>query len=77
MDGADFGVRLCREESEEVVGRLAFLDLADGGPVGPDAGETGEGTGLVEREPDVAAFDLVELAKRRFVSINLLSAKSE
>jgi hypothetical protein len=43
---------------------LAFLDLPDGGPVSPDAGEAGEGARLVEREPDVAAFDLVELAKR-------------
>ena len=50
MDGADFGVRFRREECVEVVGRLAFLDLPDGGPVGPDAGEAGEGTGLIERD---------------------------
>src|ERR1700704_48127 len=64
VDGADLGVRLRRKKSEEVVVSLAFLDLPNGGPVGPDAGEAGEGAGLIEREPDVAAFDLVELAKR-------------
>ncbi len=63
VDGADLGVRLRREERVEVVGRLAFLDLPDGRPVGPDAGEAGEGTGLIEREPDVAALGLVELAE--------------
>jgi hypothetical protein len=59
MDGADLGVRLRREEREDVVGGLAFLDLPDGRPVGPDAGEAGEGAGLIECEPDVAAFGLV------------------
>jgi hypothetical protein len=40
--------------------RLAFLDLPDRRPVGPDAGEAGERAGRVEREPDVAAlFDRV------------------
>jgi ribosomal protein S27AE len=63
VDGADLGVRLRREERVEVVGRLAFLDLPDGGPVSPDAGKAGEGAGLIEREPDVAAFDLVEFAE--------------
>jgi hypothetical protein len=43
MDGADLRVRLRREEREDVVGGLAFLNLADGRPVGPDAGEAGEG----------------------------------
>jgi hypothetical protein len=38
------------------------LTFRDGRPVGPDAG-AGERTGLVEREPDVAAFGLVELAE--------------
>ena len=41
MDGTDLRVRLCREEREEVVGSLAFLDLPDGRPGGPDAGEAG------------------------------------
>ena len=63
VDSADLGVRLRREERVEVVGGLAFLDLPDGGPVGPDAGEASEGAGLIEREPYVAAFDLVEFAK--------------
>jgi hypothetical protein len=57
VDGADLCVRLRREERIEVVVGLAFLDPSDGRPV---AGEAGEGTGLVEREPDVAAFDLNE-----------------
>ena len=61
--GADLGVRLGRQEGEEVVGRLALLDLPHRGPVGPDAGEERERAGLVEREPDVAAFGLVELAE--------------
>jgi hypothetical protein len=55
MDGADLGVRIRGEERVEVVGGLAFLDLPDRCPVGPDAGEAGEGSELVEREPDVAA----------------------
>src|SRR4051812_37322298 len=63
MDGANFGVRLRREERVEVVGSLTFLDLPDRCPVGPDAGETGERAGLVEREPDVAALGLVEFAE--------------
>src|ERR1700692_612300 len=40
---------------------VAFLDLPDGRPVGPDTGEAGEGTSLVERKPYVAALGLVEL----------------
>src|SRR6185436_7286548 len=63
VDGTYLGVRLRCEERIEVVGGLAFLDLPDRRPVGPDAGETGEGTGLVESEPDVAAFGVVELAE--------------
>ncbi len=55
MDGADFGVRLRREEREDVVGGLAFFNVADGRPVGPDAGEAGEGARLIERKLDVAA----------------------
>lgn len=64
VDGTNLGIRLCREERVKVVSRLAFLDLPDRRPVGPDAGEAGEGTGLIEREPDVAALGLVELAER-------------
>jgi hypothetical protein len=37
--------------------------LPDGRPVGPDAGEAGEGTSLVKREPDVAALGFVELTE--------------
>ena len=54
VDGANLGVRFGRQEREDVVGGLAFLDLPDGRPVGPDAGEAGEGTFLVKSEPDVA-----------------------
>jgi hypothetical protein len=62
VDGADFGVRLRREERKDVVGGLAFLDLPYRCPVGPDAGEAGKGAFLVEGEPDVAALGLVEFA---------------
>ena len=58
MDSTDLGVRLCRQERVDVVRGLAFLDLPDGRPVGPDAGEAGQRTGFVEREPDVAALGL-------------------
>ncbi len=64
VDRADFGVRLRREKRVDVVGGLAFLDLPDRRPVGPDAGEAGEGTALMKREPDIAALGLVELAER-------------
>jgi hypothetical protein len=43
MDSANFRVRLRREEREEVVGGLAFLHLPYRRPVGPDAGNAGEG----------------------------------
>jgi hypothetical protein len=55
--GLDFVRR--RQEGVEVVVGLAFLDLPDRCPVGPDAGEAGEGAALIEGEPDVAAFGLV------------------
>jgi hypothetical protein len=42
---------------------LPSLTFPDRRPVGPDAGEAGEGAALVERELDVAALDLVELAE--------------
>lgn len=48
MDGEDFGIRIRRQESIEVVGGLAFLDLPDRGPFGPNAREAGEGTALVD-----------------------------
>ena len=66
MDGADLGVRLRCQEGEEVVGGLALLDLPDRCPVGPDAGEAGERTRFIQREPDVAALGLVELAEGSF-----------
>jgi hypothetical protein len=62
MDGADFDVRLSRQECVEVIGGLTFLDLSDGGPVSPYAGEAGQRTALVERKPDVASLSLIELA---------------
>jgi hypothetical protein len=39
VDGADLCVRLRREEREDVVGGLAFLDLPDGRPVMSIAGK--------------------------------------
>jgi hypothetical protein len=54
-------VRVRGEERVQVVAGLAFLNLPDGRPVGPIAGEAGEGPCLVKCEPDVAAFCLVEL----------------
>ena len=56
MDGADLGVRLRRQERVKIVDGLAFPNLPDGRPIGPQAGEAGERAGLVESEPDVAAF---------------------
>jgi hypothetical protein len=41
VDGTDLGVRLRRQKRVEVVGGLAFLDLPDRRPAGPDAGEAG------------------------------------
>jgi hypothetical protein len=64
MDGTDLGVRLRREGCEKVVGCLAFLHLPYGRPVCLDTSKAGEGTALVEREPDVATLALVELAER-------------
>jgi hypothetical protein len=46
VDGTNLRVWLRREERGDVVGGLAFLDLPDGRPIGPDAGEAGEGTGV-------------------------------
>jgi hypothetical protein len=63
VDGADLGVRLGREERENVVGGLGFLDFPDGRPIGPDAGEADEGAALIERKPDIATLGLVELAE--------------
>lgn len=62
MNGADFRVRLRRQEGVEVVGRLAFFHLPDRRPVRPDTCEAGEGTSVIERKPDVAALRPVELA---------------
>ena len=56
MDGTDLGIRLSCEEGEDVVGRLAFLDLPDRRPIRPDAGEAGERPGIIQREPNVAAL---------------------
>jgi len=56
VDGADLCGWLRCQEREDVVGRLTFLDLPNGRPVSPDPGKAGKGSGLVKREPDVAAF---------------------
>lgn len=47
-----FGVRIRREEGIEVVCHFAFLDLANRTLASPDAGEEGEGPGLIESKPD-------------------------
>jgi hypothetical protein len=52
MDRRDDRVRLGRKESEQVVRRLAFLDLAHRRPTGPDAGDEGERAAFIEGEPD-------------------------
>jgi hypothetical protein len=43
--------------------------------LGPDVGEARERAGLVEREPDVAAFGLVELAEERGMAILATSGR--
>src|ERR1700730_9559050 len=52
-----------RQSLPKICRGLALLDLPDGGPIRPDAGEAGERPGVVEREPDVAALSFVELAE--------------
>ena len=52
MDRRDHGIGFSGEEGEDIVGRLAFPDLADRGPGGPNPGEEGEWAVLTEREPD-------------------------
>ena len=65
MDGADLSVRLGCEECVEVVGGLAFLDLPDRCPIGPDAGKAGEGARVVSANqmspPSVLLNSLNEL----------------
>jgi hypothetical protein len=51
MDRADLLVGFGGEEPEDVIRRLAFLDLPDGRPARPDPSEEGERPGLIEREP--------------------------
>jgi len=63
VDGADLVVGIRRQECVKVIGLLAFLHLPNRRPVGPNAGEAGEGTALIEREPDVATLGLVEFAE--------------
>jgi hypothetical protein len=52
MDRADLLAGFGGEEPEDVIRRLAFLDLPDGRPARPDPGEEGERPGFIEREPD-------------------------
>jgi hypothetical protein len=60
MDWRDEGVRLRRQEGEEVIFRLAFLGFADRLPARPDLGEKCKRPAFIEREPDASAFRLVE-----------------
>jgi hypothetical protein len=76
VDSVDLGVRLGREEREDVIGGLAFLHFPDGRPVGPDAGEAGEGAALIEREPDVAASALLNSLKELNGTTQRFSAPS-
>jgi hypothetical protein len=52
VDGSDQFVWLGRQKRKNVVCRLAFLYLSDGGPACPDAREESERPRLVEGEPD-------------------------
>src|SRR5271166_5105449 len=52
VECSDQRVWLGREESEDVVRRLPFLDLSSRCPTCPDAGKEGEGPRLIEGEPD-------------------------
>jgi hypothetical protein len=65
MDRRHDSVRLRRQESEKIVFCLALFDLADGLPARPNACEKCERPPFIEREPDVSAFGLIELAERR------------
>jgi hypothetical protein len=65
MNRRDNGVRLSCQEGEEVVFRLALFDLANRFPARPDPSKESERSAFIEREPDVSAFCLVELAERR------------
>jgi len=53
MDGADFGVGVGGEESEELMLALDWIRLGAtfAVPTGPDAGEKGEWAFLIERKP--------------------------
>ena len=62
IDGVDLGVRLpCQER---VCRSWSCIHLPDRSPIRPEAGKAGKGAGLVDREPDVAAFGFVKLAER-------------
>jgi hypothetical protein len=66
VDASHLSVRLTGEEREDVGGDLAFLRLAQAGPVGPQAGEREQGPAFVGREPHrhLAPFDGVVLGER-------------
>jgi len=51
MDNADLLVGFDREESEDIIRRLPFLDLSHGRPVGPEPGKEGERPCLIESKP--------------------------
>jgi Fic-DOC domain mobile mystery protein B len=51
MDNADLLVGFDREQSEDIIRRLPFLDLSHGRPVGPEPGKEGERPCLIESKP--------------------------
>src|SRR3569623_1795834 len=65
-DGSDIGDREGCQESKEVSLIIPFLDLALGLPLrDPNPGVEVHRSVLAEREPDIAALGLIELAERR------------
>jgi hypothetical protein len=51
MNNLHLGARFRCREAEQVVGHLAFLDLAHGRPARPQAREESQRAGLVKRKP--------------------------
>ena len=63
MNRTDDVVRLGCQKAEQVVRRLAFLDLSHAGPIRPDAGKECERSRVIERRSNIPAGRLVEFTK--------------